>query len=121
MLAPNRITMLMARFGIWPPIEPMKSKIDCTPPHQLSPLKIAITAPIAAISSARKVTLRYSERQNQVRRRATTSSSATSRSTPYMLGHGRKRRAHTSTSPRNAITAPAVARIAGSSDRPSRS
>ena len=65
------------------------------------------------------ITKRYSRRQNHVRRRATTSSSAISRSTPYMLGHGSIRRASTSISPRKAITLPIVAATAPSSDSPS--
>ncbi len=118
-LMKNRITMLNARFGRIPPIDPMAWKIAVMPPHQVWCPASATIPPIAAIRRARNVTLRYSERQNQVRRRATTSSWATSRATPYMLGQGSSRRASTSISPRNAITPPTVAAIVPSSDSPS--
>ncbi len=67
--------MLIAKLGSCEPMLVRKWKNACTPPHQEWWPMIATSAPIAPISTTRKNTLRYSERQNQVRRRATTSSS----------------------------------------------
>ncbi|HEV3128019.1 MAG TPA: hypothetical protein VGY32_03505, partial [Solirubrobacteraceae bacterium] len=96
-------TSVNATFGSAPPIDPIPWKMAVTPPHQLWWPTSATIAPTTARKIAMNATRRYSRRQNQVRRRATTSSSATSRSTPYMLGQGSALRASTSIRPRNAM------------------
>ena len=84
-----------------PSAEPSPLKRSPTVPHQEPPRKshaivIRMTPQIVTLSQ---------KRQNQVRRRATTSSSRSwALSEPKRLGHGIVRRKSRSTKPRNAIT-----------------